>query len=62
MSRLTSDGKPKSIHESNDAAVIFLEIYDVEQIPNGTFPLKSRTINNYQWEDLFMQYKLLSTE
>ena len=30
---------------------MFLEMYDVEETLNGTFPLKFSTINHYQWED-----------
>ena len=36
-----------------------LEIYDVEEIPNGISQLKFTTLDPYQWEDPVIQAKLI---
>ena len=48
MSRLLSNGQPKSTHESNYITETLLEMYEVEKLPDGTLPLKCTTINHYQ--------------
>ena len=50
MSRLPSNGQPKSTHESNYVTETLLENYYVEEILNGTFPPKFTYIDHYQWE------------
>ena len=35
-------------------------MYDIEEIPNGTLPLKLTTINYYQHEDPGIKAKLIS--
>ena len=58
MSRLPSNGQPKSTHESNYITETLLEIYHVEELMNGEFPLKFTTINHYQWEYLSIKARL----
>ena len=47
MSRLLSDGQPESTRDYKFVAEKWLEMYDVEEIPNGTSPLKFTTIDHY---------------
>ena len=60
MSRLTSSGQLKYTHDSNYITETLLKLYDVEEIPNGTLPLKFPTINYYQWEYPGIKSKLKS--
>ena len=62
MSRFPSDGKNKSTNESNYVLEKLLEIYDVEEIKMGTFPLKFTAIYHYQREDPVIQAKLISAK
>ena len=59
MSRLTLYRQPKSTDKSNYIAETLLEIYDVEELPDGTFTLKFITIDHYQMENPVIQAKLL---
>ena len=51
MSRLLSNGQPQSTHESNYVTETLLEMYDIEELLNGTFPLKFTNTDHYQPED-----------
>ena len=51
MSRLPSNAQPKSTHKSNYITETLLEIYDEEELPNGTFPQNFTTIDHYQRGD-----------
>ena len=61
MSRLPSYRQLKSTHYSNHIAEILLKMYDVEELPNGTFPIKFTTINHYKQEYPGIKSKLPST-
>ena len=52
MSSLPLNGQPKSTQDSNYITETLLGMYDVEELPNLTFPLKFTTIAYSQWEDL----------
>ena len=39
-----------------------LELYDINELPEGTFPLSFNIINRYQREDLVLSEKLNSAE
>ena len=60
MSRLPSNGQPKSTHDSNYVTETLLEIYDVEELPNVKFPLKFTTIDHCQPEDPGIKSKFKS--
>ena len=62
MSRFLSDRQPKSTHESNYFAEMFLEMYDIKEIQNVKLPLKFTTIDHHQWEDIGIQAKLISAK
>ena len=62
MSRLPSKKQPRSTHESNYVTETLLEMYGIEEIPNGIFPLKFTTINHYQWGNPCVQARLLSAK
>ena len=62
MPRIPSNGKPNSTHKSNYITETLLEIYDVKELTNGTFPLKFTTINHYQQEDPGIKSKLISAK
>ena len=59
MSRLSLDGQPKYTHDSDYITETLLEIYDVEEISYGIFPLKFTTIDHYQQEDPDIQANFL---
>ena len=48
MSRLPSKEQPKYTHKFNYIMEALLEIYNVEELPNGVSPLKFATIDHYQ--------------
>ena len=62
ISTFLSNGKPKSTHKYNYVAETLLEMYEVEEIPNGTFPFKFTTIEHYQRGYPGIKSKLLSTK
>ena len=45
---LLSNRQPKSTHEYSYITKTLLEMYDSEELPNGTSSLKFTTINHYQ--------------
>ena len=51
MSRLPSNRQLESTHKDNYITENVLEMYGVEELQNGTFPLKFTTIDHYQRED-----------
>ena len=62
MSRLTSNRQPKYTHESNFVTETLLDIYDVEELPNNTLPLKFTTIDHYKLDDTGIKVKLKSAK
>ena len=57
MSRFPSNEQPKSTYESNCITKTFLEMYVIEEQPNGTLPLKLTSIDHYQREDTVIKDK-----
>ena len=62
MERFPSNGQTKSTHDSNYIRDKFLEMYGIEELPNGTFLLKFTNINNYQQEYPVIKVKLKSAK
>ena len=50
MSRIPSNGQPTYTHEYIYILEELLEMYDIEDLPNGTLPLKCTNIYHYQRE------------
>ena len=59
---LTKPEKGKSTYESNYITETLLEMYHVEELLNGTSPLKFTTINHYQREYPGIEAKSKSTK
>ena len=62
MSMLPSNGQPKYTHQSNCIMEFFLEMYDIEELPIGKFPIIFKTINHYQQEYPTIKANLLSAK
>ena len=62
ISRLQLNGQPKYTHEYNWIMEDFIEMYDVKELMNGTFPLKFTAIDHCQREDPGIKSTLLSVK
>ena len=45
-------------HDSTYTTETMSELYDIGEMPEGTFPLSFNTIDRYQLEDSFLTEKL----
>ena len=51
LSCLLNNGNQDTTHESTYTAETMSELYDIEEPPEGTFPLSFKIIDRYQRED-----------
>ena len=51
LSRLPNNGNQESIHEKMYTTETMSELYDIKELPEGTFSLSFNLINHYQWEE-----------
>ena len=51
LSRLPNNGNQESTHEKMYTTETMSELYDIKELPEGTFSLSFNLINHYQWEE-----------
>ena len=62
LSRLPNNGNQKTTHESTYKTENISELYDIDELPEGMFPISSNIIDRYQREDPVLSEKLNSVE
>ena len=58
MYKFSLYGQPKYKHKYNYTVETLLEMYGVEELPNGKFPLIFQNTNHYQWKYPGIKYEL----
>ena len=59
MSRFLLDGKQNSRHKSYYTTQKQYWFYDVQELPEGIFPLNFKTLTHHQWKGTSIQHRLL---
>ena len=59
LSRLPNSGNQKTAHELTYTTETMSELYDIDEPPNGMFPLSLNIIGRYQQEDDFLRENLI---
>ena len=54
LSRLPNKVNQETTHEKTYTTETMSEIYDIEELPEGSFPLSFNLIESYQWEEPFL--------
>ena len=58
LSRLPNNGNQETTHEQTYTTETMPDLYDIEELPEGTFPLSFNLIDRCQREDPFLTEKL----
>ena len=62
LSRLPNNINQETTHESTYTMETILELYNIKELPDGTFPLLFKLIDRYLREDPFLTEKLKCAE
>ena len=62
LSLLHNNGNEEITHESTYTTEKISELYDTEELLEGTFPLSFKLVDHYQWEEPILTEKLNSAE
>ena len=62
LSRLPNKRNQETTHESTYTTETMSELYDIEKLPEGMFPLSFKDIDRYQREDPFLTEELKCAE
>ena len=57
LSKLPNHGNQETTHEKTYTTETMPELYDIEKLPKGTFPLSFNLIDRFHWEDPFLTEK-----
>ena len=57
LSRWTNNGNQETTHEKTYTTETMSELYDIKELPDGTFTLSFNLIDRYQREDPFLTEK-----
>ena len=62
LSQLPNNGNTVTTHDQMYTTETMLKLYNIEELPEGTFPLYFNLINSYQQEDPFLTEKIKCIE
>ena len=62
LSRLSNNGNQNNTYESTYTTENISELYDIDELPDGTFSLSFNIIDRYQREYPFLTEKLNSAD